>query len=137
MIPISNSLAIREEDLAFDFIRASGPGGQNVNKVATAVQLRFDANGLSGELRDRALRLAGQRATKDGVIVIEAKRYRTQERNREDAVARLVRLLQRETVTPKPRKKKKISAAKKRKRVEHKRTRGKTKTLRKRPPTET
>ncbi len=104
-IIISGEAVIHPDDLKEDFIRSSGPGGQNVNKVATAVQLRFDAAsapGLSERVRQRALRLAGQRATKDGVIVIEAGRFRTQEQNRADARARLVALLASAAEPPPP-----------------------------------
>jgi ribosome-associated protein len=108
-IEIAPGLFVEEDELQENFIRASGPGGQNVNKVATAVQLRFDvlhAGGLTDDVRHRAIRLAGQRATKDGVIVIEADRYRTQERNREDARQRLVALLSRAAEPPPPPRKK-------------------------------
>jgi len=112
-ITIAPEAEIGEDELQESFIRASGPGGQNVNKVATAVQLRFDAArspGLPERVRDNALKLAGQRATKDGVIVIEAARFRTQERNRTDARERLVALLAKAAEPPpKPRKKTKPS----------------------------
>ena len=134
-IHITGTLTIEESALHFAFIRASGPGGQNVNKVATAVQLRFDTAVLPEPLRTRALKLAGRRATREGEIVIEARRYRTQERNREDAVARLVALLRRATERPKPRKETRISHAAKRKRVEAKRQQSRRKQLRK-PPDE-
>ncbi|MGH8128691.1 MAG: alternative ribosome rescue aminoacyl-tRNA hydrolase ArfB [Gammaproteobacteria bacterium] len=130
---ITRSLAIEDSDLRFDFVRASGPGGQNVNKVATAAQLRFDTATLPEALRTRALKLAGRRATLGGVIVIEAKRYRTQERNREDAIERLVALLRRSSEQPKPRKKTRVSRAAKKKRVAAKRQQGQRKQLRKSP----
>ncbi|TIL45631.1 alternative ribosome rescue aminoacyl-tRNA hydrolase ArfB [Mesorhizobium sp.] len=108
-IIIADDAVIHPDDLHEDFIRSSGPGGQNVNKVATAVQLRFDAAnapGLSERVRERTIRLAGQRATKDGVIVIEARRFRTQEQNRADARARLAELVARAAEPPPPRRKK-------------------------------
>lgn len=112
-IHIAPGVEIGEDELEEQFIRSSGPGGQNVNKVATAVQLRFNAAGSPGlpeRVRDRAIQLAGQRATKDGAIVIEASRFRTQEQNRADARARLVALLAKAAEPPpKPRKKTKPS----------------------------
>ncbi|CAH2395109.1 alternative ribosome rescue aminoacyl-tRNA hydrolase ArfB [Mesorhizobium escarrei] len=108
-IIIADDAVIHPDDLHEDFIRSSGPGGQNVNKVATAVQLRFDAAnapGLSERVRARTIKLAGQRATKDGVIVIEAGRFRTQEQNRADARARLAELIARAAEPPPPPRKK-------------------------------
>lgn len=132
-IPITNTLAIDDDELDISFVRASGPGGQNVNKVSTAVQLRFDARGspsLPDDVATRLIRLAGSRATKDGVIVISADRFRTQERNKEDAIARLVALIARAAETPKPRKATKPSKAAKAKRVDTKTKRGAVKKLR-------
>ncbi|MER8477343.1 alternative ribosome rescue aminoacyl-tRNA hydrolase ArfB [Mesorhizobium sp. M1163] len=108
-IIITDDAVINPGDLHEDFIRSSGPGGQNVNKVATAVQLRFDvanARGLSERVRERTIKLAGQRATKDGVIVIEAGRFRTQEQNRADARARLTVLVAKAAEPPPPPRKK-------------------------------
>lgn len=108
-LSIAPGVFVRAAELSESFIRSSGPGGQNVNKVATAVQLRFDAGnaeGLPERVRMRALELAGQRATKDGEIIIEANRFRTQEQNRADARDRLVELLRKAAEPPpKPRKK--------------------------------
>jgi ribosome-associated protein len=133
-IIISDEAVIRPEDLTETFIRSSGPGGQNVNKVATAVQLRFDAanaGGLSERVRERTIRLAGQKATKDGVIVIEAGRFRTQEQNRADARARLTALIAKAAEPPpKPRKKTRPSKSAIEKRLKQKAGRANVKKLR-------
>lgn len=130
MIRITPSLSIDERELSFQFMRASGPGGQNVNKVETAVQLRFDAAAspsLPDDVRARLMRLAGARLTTAGEVVIEAKRFRTQERNRQDAIERLVELIRRAAEKPKPRVATKPTLASKRRRLEGKRLRGETK----------
>ena len=105
MLRITHAIALDEADLDISFVRASGPGGQNVNKLATAAQLRYDAAraNLPPDMQARLERLAGQRMTKDGVIVIRADRYRTQERNRQDAIDRLVELFRDASVRPTPR----------------------------------
>jgi ribosome-associated protein len=125
---------VHDEDLTEVFIRSSGPGGQNVNKVATAVQLRFDATnarGLSDYVRRRVIVLAGQKATKEGVIVIEAGRFRTQEQNRADARARLAALIAKAAEPPpKPRKKTKPSKGAVERRLKQKAGRSTVKKLR-------
>ncbi|MFI5459887.1 MAG: alternative ribosome rescue aminoacyl-tRNA hydrolase ArfB, partial [Isosphaerales bacterium] len=106
MIQISRGIVIDEREIEFDFIRSSGPGGQNVNKVSTAVRLRFDVRGagtLPPDVRDRLIRLAGKRVGDDGFLTILARRCRTQESNRRDAIERLVELLERACEKPKPR----------------------------------
>ncbi|MGE0047186.1 MAG: alternative ribosome rescue aminoacyl-tRNA hydrolase ArfB [Hyphomonadaceae bacterium] len=123
MIPVTPSLALDERDLEERFIRAAGPGGQNVNKVSTAVELRFNVNGyteMPDDVRARLERLAGRRLTLDGEIVIRADEHRTQDRNRAEALARLVALVEQATHKPKPRKKTKVPKAQKQKRREHK-----------------
>jgi ribosome-associated protein len=138
MIRITPSISIGEGELEEHFIRASGPGGQNVNKLASAVQLRFDARrspSLPGDVRARLERLAGRRLTRDGVIVINAQRHRTQERNREDARERLVDLIRRAAVAPVPRRATKPTAGARERRLESKKRRSSIKGLRRaRPP---
>ena len=133
MLAITPSLALDEREIQLDFVRASGPGGQNVNKVATAVQLRFDARhspSLPPEVRGRLERLAGSQMTADGVLVIEARRHRTQARNRQDALDRLVDLIRQAAMPPRPRHKTRLPAAAKARRLESKRRRGERKRLR-------
>jgi ribosome-associated protein len=122
VIPVTDRLALDERALSESFVRASGPGGQNVNKVASAVQLRLDlsASGLPEEVRTRAARLAGKRLTQDGAILIIAQRHRTQERNRADALDRLLDLIRRAAEPPKPRRPTKPTFASKRRRLEAK-----------------
>lgn len=123
-------LSIDDKELEFSFIRADGPGGQNVNKVATAVQVRFDvlnSDSLPGEVKARLVKLAGKRMTQDGVLVIEAKRFRTQEKNREDALERFKRLVHKALEKPKARKRTKPSATSIAKRLEKKKQRGEIK----------
>ncbi len=133
MISITPALALDESEIQLDFVRASGPGGQNVNKVATAVQLRFDVRrspSLPDGVRQRLLRLAGRRITEDGVLIITAQRFRTQERNRQDALDRLVELVRRAAEPPKPRRKTRPTLAAKARRLDAKRQRGQAKRLR-------
>jgi ribosome-associated protein len=133
MIRVTHDIAIDENELAESFVRASGPGGQNVNKVSTAVQLRFDVRrspSLPQPVRARLERLAGARLTKDGVIVITAERFRSQERNRADAVARLVALIRRAAEAPKPRRPTNPTAASRERRLKEKSGRSAVKRLR-------
>jgi ribosome-associated protein len=136
-IDITGQISIDESELQLEFVQASGPGGQNVNKVATAVQLRFDAASspsLPEEVRTRLRRLAGKRMTAEGILIVEASQHRSQERNRQEAIDRLVDLLRKAAKKPRPRRKTKPTAASRRKRLETKRRRGEIKRLRRSPP---
>ena len=133
MIVVTDSLSLADDEIKLEFVQSSGPGGQNVNKLATAVQLRFDVRhspSLPEDVRLRLERLAGKRLNEDGVLIIEAHRYRTQEHNRQDAIDRLVAMVRRATEKPKPRKKTRPTAESRQKRLDEKRRRGEIKSLR-------
>ncbi len=133
MIHITPTIAIDESEIHYEFIRASGPGGQNVNKVSTAVQLRFDVGtspSLPDDVRERLIHLAGRRITEDGILIIDARRFRTQDRNRQDGINRLVELIRKATERPKGRLKTSPTLASKMRRIEVKRRRSETKHMR-------
>ena len=133
MIRVAPKIAIDEREIEESFVRASGPGGQNVNKLATAVQLRFDVRNspsLPDEVRARLERLAGKRLTRDGVLVITAQRHRTQDRNRDDALERLIALIRAAAVRPTPRRPTRPTLGSKLRRLEGKKRRSGIKALR-------
>ena len=133
MIRVNAQIEIDEREIDESFVRASGPGGQNVNKLSTAVQLRFDVRrspSLPGDVRTRLERLAGSRLTRDGVLVIIAQRHRTQARNRDDALERLVDLIRRAAIAPRPRRPTRPTAGSRERRIETKKRRGSVKGLR-------
>ena len=133
MIHITPTIAIDESEIHYEFIRASGPGGQNVNKVSTAVQLRFHVGtspSLPDDVRERLIHLAGRRITEDGILIIDARRFRTQDRNRQDGINRLVGLIRKATQRPKRRLKTSPTLASKMRLIEVKRRRSETKHMR-------
>ena len=133
MIRVTDHIALDEREIEESFVRASGPGGQNVNKVASAVQLKFDVRrspSLPNDVAVRLMKLAGRRVRQDGVIVITAQRFRSQEQNRQDALDRLVALVRQAAVRPTPRRKTKPTLASKQRRLEGKSRRSQVKSLR-------
>ncbi len=136
MIEVTDRIQISEDELAFEFVRASGPGGQNVNKVSSAVRLRFDAQNspsLPFDVRQRLIRLAGKRISTEGILMIHAQKFRTQEANRREAVERLVEMIQKASERPEIRRPTRPTAGSKLRRLDAKRRRGQTKAGRKAP----
>jgi ribosome-associated protein len=139
MIPINSKIAIGEEEIEESFIRASGPGGQNVNKVSSAVQLRFDvlhSPTLPKEVRVRLIRIAGKKMTRDGVLIITAQRHRSQDHNRKDALERLVDMIRLAAIRPTLRKPTTPTRSSRHKRLQVKKLRGTVKKLRRERPSE-
>jgi ribosome-associated protein len=137
MIRVTHTIAIDDDELDEQFVRASGPGGQNVNKLSSAVQLRFDVRrspNLSGDVRARLERLAGRRLTREGVLIISAQRHRAQERNRQDARERLIELIRRAAIAPIPRRATRPTAGSRERRLQSKKHRSSIKGLRQGKP---
>ena len=138
MIRVTHTISIDDDELDEQFVRASGPGGQNVNKLSSAVQLRFDVRrspNLPGDVRARLERLAGRRLTREGVLIISAQRHRTQERNRQDARERLIELIRRAAIAPIPRRATRPTAGSRERRLQSKKHRSSIKGLRQGKPT--
>ena len=136
MIEVTPAIRLNAHEIEEEFVRASGPGGQNVNKVATAVQLRFDvahSPSLPDPVRERLIQLAGNRITEDGILIIESKQFRSQEQNRRAALKRLINLIRHAAKEPKPRRRTQTPATVKAQRLEKKRRRGEIKRLRQSP----